>query len=107
MWRKCDLHIHTTPNEQTAGQPLDAAALVHGCLSRGLSVIAITDHDHANNVEAVSSAAGSDLTVIAGVEISTNHGHCSHSHQVPTAQLQSRNLLNGRGSMRTLKRFST
>jgi hypothetical protein len=75
MWRKCDLHIHTTPNEQAAEQTLDAVDLVRRCLDRGLSVVAITDHDHARNVEAVIAAAGEELVVVAGVEVTTDHGH--------------------------------
>jgi histidinol phosphatase-like PHP family hydrolase len=75
MWRKCDLHIHTTPNEQAPEQPLDAVDLVRRCLDRGLSVVAITDHDHARNVEAVVAAAGDELLVVAGVEVTTDHGH--------------------------------
>jgi hypothetical protein len=75
MWRKCDLHIHTTPNEQAPERPLDAVDLVRRCLDRGLSVVAITDHDHARNVEAVVTAAGDKLVVVAGVEVTTDHGH--------------------------------
>jgi hypothetical protein len=75
MWRKCDLHIHTTPNEQAPEQPLDAVDLVRRCLDRDLSVVAITDHDHARNVEAVVAAAGDKLFVVAGIEVTTDHGH--------------------------------
>jgi hypothetical protein len=41
----------------------------------GLSVIAITDHNEIGNVEAGIQAAGTDLLVVPGVELSTPQGH--------------------------------
>jgi hypothetical protein len=75
MWRLCDLHVHTSPNEQCL-DPWDAAAFVRSRIVLGLDVVAVTDHDHSNNVaDAIQAAEGTSLTVIAGVELSTVRGH--------------------------------
>ena len=75
LWRLCDLHIHTTPNEQDSSQR-DAGRIVSGCLDAGLDVIAIADHDHVEAVEAVIGAADeTSLVVVPGVEVSTDRGH--------------------------------
>ena len=75
MWRLCDLHNHTTPNEQD-GAEFDPDAFVRACLAEHLHVIAVTDHDDADHVAAVQEAAAAEgLEVVPGVEISTDHGH--------------------------------
>lgn len=75
MWRLCDLHIHTTPNEQDSNE-LDAENLVKGCLEAGLHVVAIADHDHVDAVQAVVEAAeATSLIVVPGTEVSTDRGH--------------------------------
>ena len=75
MWRCCDLHNHTGPNEQD-GSEFDAGLFVRACLEQGLDVVAVTNHDHADNVALAQEAgASAGLDVIAGVEVSTNHGH--------------------------------
>ena len=75
MWRRCDLHNHTTPNEQCA-DPWDARRFVQSCLDSTLDVVAVTDHDHIEHVsEAVRAAEGTALTVVSGVELSTDRGH--------------------------------
>lgn len=75
MWRKCDLHNHTTPNEQI-GDAFDADAFVAACAAEALDMVAVTDHDSIERVEPVMAAAqGTTLTVVPGVEISTDHGH--------------------------------
>lgn len=75
MWRSCDLHVHTTPNERDPS-PFEAEGFVAACLSAGLEVVAVTDHDHLDRLsEVIDAAAASALIVIAGVEISTDRGH--------------------------------
>lgn len=75
MWRLCDLHVHTQPNEQCS-DAWDAAAWVTEALDMGLDVVAITDHDHGDHVaEAVAAAEGKPLEVVPGVELSTDRGH--------------------------------
>jgi DNA repair ATPase RecN len=55
------------------------AAIVDSAVRQGLSVIAITDHNSAANVRAAIDHAqqqySSRLLVIAGVEVTTSHGH--------------------------------
>ncbi len=64
-----DLHTHTTASD---GQ-LAPAELVRKALAIGLSALAVTDHDTMSGIEeALSEAAGHDLEVIPGVEISTD-----------------------------------
>lgn len=75
MWRLCDLHTHTFPNEQCT-EAWDAAAFVAGRIALGLDVIAVTDHDNIDRVEEVLQAAeGTSLLVVPGVEVSTDRGH--------------------------------
>lgn len=75
MWRRCDLHSHTTPNELKPEETLDSSVLVDGCLNLGLDVVAVTDHEHVDRVEEVTKAAiGTTLEVVAGVEVPTDRG---------------------------------
>ena len=77
MWRFCDLHVHTTPNEQTK-QAWDAGAWVAGAINRRLDVVAVTDHDHIEHItdaQAAASSTANELTVVPGVELSTDRGH--------------------------------
>ncbi len=64
-----DLHLHSTASD---GQ-YTPTELVHLALGEGLKVIALTDHDSTDGVqEALDAAKGTGLTVIPGVEISTD-----------------------------------
>lgn len=75
MWRLCDLHNHTTPNEQINAEH-DPDLFVQACIADGLDLVAVTDHDHVDNVDdVVAAAAGTALTVVPGVEVSTDRGH--------------------------------
>lgn len=65
---KADLHIHTTASDGK----LTPAQIVELALEMDLDVIAITDHDTLSGIEeARNSAAGTELQVVQGVEIST------------------------------------
>ncbi len=70
-WYRADLHIHTVLSacaELTMG-PLD---IVQSARAKNLDIIAITDHNSAQNVEAVINAArGTPLTVLPGMEVSS------------------------------------
>lgn len=70
-WFKADLHIHTVLSacaELTMG-PKD---IVRAALARGLDLIAVTDHNSAENVGAVIGAAeGTPLWVVPGMEVYT------------------------------------
>jgi predicted metal-dependent phosphoesterase TrpH len=65
-----DLHLHTTYSDGT----LSPSELVRLCASRGLKVIAITDHDSTEGVpEALEAAEYLDgLTLIPGIELSAD-----------------------------------
>src|SRR5260370_42352915 len=52
------------------------SAIVAKAAGDGLSMVAITDHNEISGVaEATTAAAGSSVTVIPGVELSTSDGH--------------------------------
>lgn len=64
-----DLHLHTTASDG-AYSPTE---IVRMALEAGLRAVAITDHDTMDGVEeAVAAAAGTGVTVIPGVEISSD-----------------------------------
>lgn len=65
-----DLHIHTALSPCAADE-MTPPAIVQAARARGLSMIAICDHNTAGNVAATQTAAGAALTVIAGMEITT------------------------------------
>jgi hypothetical protein len=69
-----DLHIHTALSPCASRQMLPRE-IVRTSLARGLSMIAICDHNSAANVPAVSEAAkresGEALKVIPGIEVTT------------------------------------
>lgn len=65
-----DLHLHTTESDGR----LTPAQLVTLVVQRGLKVIAITDHDTTDGLDAAWKAAAAypQLNVIAGLELSTD-----------------------------------
>ena len=64
-----DLHAHTTASDGA----LAPAELVNLALERGLSVLAITDHDSTEGVGPASAAAdGTPLRIVPGVELNTD-----------------------------------
>jgi 3',5'-nucleoside bisphosphate phosphatase len=67
---KYDLHLHTTASDGR----LEPAELVDLAMSRGLEVMAVTDHDSIGGVGEALQAAGRapGITVIPGVEINTD-----------------------------------
>jgi len=69
-----DLHIHTALSPCASRQMLPRN-IVHTCLDRGLTMIAICDHNSAANVSAVTEAAkresGEVLKVVPGIEVTT------------------------------------
>jgi len=69
-----DLHIHTALSPCASRQMLPRK-IVHTCLDRGLTMIAICDHNSAANVSAVTEAArkesGEALKVVPGIEVTT------------------------------------
>lgn len=69
MKSRIDLHLHSTASDGI----LTPTELVQVALDKGIEVIALTDHDTTDGVEeALEAARGTNLTVIPGVEISTD-----------------------------------
>jgi predicted metal-dependent phosphoesterase TrpH len=66
-----DLHIHSTASDGV----LTPSEVVRLALQRGLSAIAVTDHDTLDGIEAAQAAAAeTDLEVVPGVEINSEGG---------------------------------
>ncbi len=74
--RRIDLHVHTNASD---GTMTPAEAVVHARL-RGLSAVAITDHDTPAGIpEAVDAGAACGVEVIPGIEVSVDyHGQGIH-----------------------------
>jgi 3',5'-nucleoside bisphosphate phosphatase len=69
-----DLHTHSSVSDGTQAP----AQLIRAAVDAGLGTIALTDHDStAGWREAFDAAAGTGLTVIPGMELSTNYGPAS------------------------------
>lgn len=65
-----DLHVHSTKSDGS----YTPTELVHYALEKGLSAFALTDHDTTDGIdEALSAAEGTGLTVIPGIEFSTEY----------------------------------
>ena len=75
MWRKCDLHRHTTPD--APGEfDFDPQNFLLECVGDGLDVVAVTDHDRTDHIDALmEEAPNHDIIVVPGAEISTDRGH--------------------------------
>jgi predicted metal-dependent phosphoesterase TrpH len=78
-----DLHIHTALSPCAADE-MTPGRIVAAALDRGLAMIAICDHNSAQNAAAVQQAAAHRLTVIAGLEITTAE-ECHVLGYFPTA----------------------
>ena len=66
---KIDLHTHSNASD---GE-LTPAELVRLALERGLTTIALTDHDSVSNIDATMDAArGTPLQIVPGVELSAD-----------------------------------
>ncbi|MFO1044496.1 MAG: AAA family ATPase [Planctomycetaceae bacterium] len=75
-----DLHIHSFgASYDVKDATMTPQAIVDSAVKQGLSVIAITDHNSNKNVGAAITYAdqfhSGELLVLAGVEITTSHGH--------------------------------
>jgi len=72
--RPIDLHAHSSVSDGTQAP----AELVAAAVEAGLGTLAITDHDStAGWAEALSAAEGTGLTVIPGIELSTQLEYAS------------------------------
>lgn len=66
-----DLHCHTNASFDSLSKPED---VVRAAAERGITHIAITDHDRIDGALAARAAAPAGLTVIVGEEIRTSEG---------------------------------
>ena len=65
-----DLHTHSTRSDGT----FTPSELVTLAAEKGLSAFALTDHDTAAGIdEAMEAAAGTNVEVIPGIELSTKY----------------------------------
>lgn len=68
---RADLHVHTVLSPCAAVEMIPPI-IVAEALKCGIDLIAITDHNHSANIEAVQQAAqGTPLTVLPGMELQT------------------------------------
>lgn len=74
-----DLHIHTHgASHDVKDTGMTPQAIVDSAIRQGIGVIAITDHNSDQNVKAAidyAAAFQDKLLVLAGVEVTTAHGH--------------------------------
>ena len=69
-----DLHTHSSVSDGTESP----TELIAAALAAGLGTVALTDHDSTSGwAEAFAAASGTGLTVIPGMELSTNYGPAS------------------------------
>jgi predicted metal-dependent phosphoesterase TrpH len=71
---RADLHMHTNLGDGW----ISPARLIEAARQRGLTLIAVTDHDHvegARRVEELLHRQGGPMQMITGVEVSTRQGH--------------------------------
>jgi predicted metal-dependent phosphoesterase TrpH len=67
-----DLHVHTSCSDGT----FSPQELVQEALKRKLSAVAIVDHDTVEGISgAIDAAAGLDLEVVPGIELTAQHDH--------------------------------
>jgi DNA polymerase III alpha subunit len=76
-FHRADLHIHSFGgSHDVRDRTMTPQNIVDTALAQGLGVIAVTDHNEINNVEAAMKAAEpTGLLVIPGIELSTPRGH--------------------------------
>ncbi|NHQ61061.1 PHP domain-containing protein [Chlorobium sp. BLA1] len=76
---RADLHIHSFGDEgsyDVFDTTMTPENIVATALSKGLSMIAITDHNETLNVKrAIKYSEGKPIIVIPGIEVSTTQGH--------------------------------
>ena len=70
-WAFVDLHCHTSASFDCLASP---ESVVKAAATRGLTHLAITDHDRINGALEAQAAAPDGLTVIVGQEVRTTEG---------------------------------
>src|ERR1700676_1134480 len=76
---RADLHVHTFGGSRDVRDArLTINAIIDAAVTKGISILAITDHNTAVNVQAAFDYAqryADTLLLVPGVEITTSHGH--------------------------------
>lgn len=73
-WHKWDLHVHSNASDGKG----NAFEIIQEAKRKGLSVIALTDHHTAKNIDDIKiEAAKENITVISGIEFRTEYGQSS------------------------------
>ncbi len=73
-WGSADLHVHSMASDGIDG----VEAILDAAVARGLSLLAITDHERVDGAvaaRAMAIAKGLPIEVIVGEEITTRNGH--------------------------------
>ena len=74
-FKKFDLHIHTPASEDYKDKKVTAEDIVNQSISKGLSGIAITDHQTGDWIDSIKEATKErDLIVFPGVELKVHGG---------------------------------
>lgn len=69
-WHKCDLHLHTPASKCFKDQKVTPEQWVQAAIDKGLSCVAVTDHNTGEWIDKIKEAAkDTELTVFPGVEI--------------------------------------
>lgn len=71
LWVRGDLHRHTFHSDGL----WSPAAMVADARARGYDFAALTDHNTTSAIAAAQAAAGHDLLILPGMELTTFHGH--------------------------------
>ena len=77
IYRKIDLHVHTSVSDCFSDKSITPEDIVNKSVKEGLDAIAITDHNSGACIDRVKSAAINRLVVFPGVEITTTAGERS------------------------------
>lgn len=73
-WRKWDLHIHSNASDGSSSPN----EIIEEAISKGLSVIALTDHHTVKNIDQIKEIGrNKGITVISGVEFRSEYGQKS------------------------------
>ena len=71
IWRKWDLHIHSNASDGKS----TPKEIVDEAIKNGISVIALTDHHTAKNIDEIKGyARDKDIDIISGIEFRTEYG---------------------------------
>lgn len=75
-FHKADLHTHTPASTDYADKSAMPADLIAAAEAGGVTLLGVTDHNSADWIDAMrAAAAGSTVTIIPGVEITSPEGH--------------------------------